>query len=48
MAVTKSPFLVGNRFSRADLTAAALLSPTLAQGRTLELMRQAFPPIIRQ
>ncbi len=44
--VGKQPFLVGVAFSRADLTAAALLSPMLAGGRTdAELQHVYAPPV---
>ncbi|GGY13704.1 glutathione S-transferase family protein [Paludibacterium paludis] len=42
------PFLVGNHFSRADLTGAALLSPLRARGRTQEELQAIFSPPVWQ
>jgi glutathione S-transferase len=36
-------FLVGDRFSRADLTACALLAPLCAPGRSEDELAAAFP-----
>jgi glutathione S-transferase len=42
-ALASRPFLVGERFSRADLTACALLAPFCAPGRNEEELAAAFP-----
>jgi len=39
-------YLVGNQFSRADLTACALLSPYCAPGASNATVKAAFPPPI--
>jgi glutathione S-transferase len=41
-------FLVGDRFSRADLTAAALLSPLCAYGKSDADLYAVFPDAVRE
>jgi glutathione S-transferase len=43
-ALKERSFLVGNQFSRADLTACALLSPYCAPGRSAADISAAYPP----
>jgi glutathione S-transferase len=43
-ALQERRFLVGDSFSRADLTACALLSPYCASGRSDAELEVAFPP----
>jgi len=45
-ALQKRRFLVGDSFSRADLTACALLSPFCAPGRSDAELELVFPPAV--
>ncbi len=47
-AVSARPYLAGDAFSRADLSAAALLSPMLARGKSAAEVAAMFPaPVLR-
>lgn len=43
----QGPFLVGGRFSRADLTACALLAPLVGVGRSEEELEVVSPPAVQ-
>ena len=43
-ALERGPFLVGNRFSRADLTACALLWPPCRPGESESEVEALLPP----
>jgi glutathione S-transferase len=45
-ALERGPFLVGNRFSRADLTACALLWPLCRPGESPSAVEAALPPTV--
>ena len=44
--VATQRFLVGDHFSRADLTVCALLAPFCAPGKTDRETERAFPPAV--
>ena len=46
-ALSQRPFLVGDAFSRADLTACALLAPLCLEGRSDAEVVAALPPQVR-
>jgi glutathione S-transferase len=46
-ALERGPFLVGNSFSRADLTAGALLSPLCRPGESESDVEALLPPPVR-
>jgi glutathione S-transferase len=46
-ALQKSPFLVGGQFTRADLTACALLAPLVGIGRTEDEMAATSPAAVQ-
>jgi glutathione S-transferase len=45
-ALERGPFLVGNRFSRADLTACALLWPLCRPGESQSEVEAVLPPTV--
>lgn len=45
-ALERGPFLIGDRFSRADLTACALLWPLCRPGESESEVEALFPPMV--